>query len=212
MIVNKNLVKFEEDEKRFQLSNKYWICNKLFHLRDNKVSDQCYITGKYRGYAHWSCNINLKLTNKVPVIFDNLGGYDSHLIMQNIDKFDVKVSVIPNESEKYMAFTINKNLAFIDSMQFMNSSLEILVKDLSDNDFNHLSQQFNGELLEFRDQNNRFSNTRQNVLYYKIFNGHFKNPSDIISACLGSRVQAPPTCLPAKIYYDNFWRASIFLL
>ena len=36
-----------------------------------------------------------------------------------------------------------------------------------------------------------------------------KYPSDIISACLGSRVQAPPTCLPAKMYYDNFWSASI---
>ena len=63
-----------------------------------------------------------------------------------------------------------------------------------------------------RDQNNRFSNARQNVRYYQILTRHFKNPSDIISACLGSRVQAPPTCLSAKMYYDNFWHASIFLL
>ena len=33
-----------------------------------------------------------------------------------------------------MAFTINENLVFIDSMQFMNSSLYSLVKNLSDND------------------------------------------------------------------------------
>ena len=38
-----------------------------------------------------------------------------------------------------MAFKINKNLVFIDSMQFMNSSLDALVKNLSDNDFKHLS-------------------------------------------------------------------------
>ena len=31
-----------------------------------------------------------------------------------------------------------------------------------------------------RDQNNRFSNARQNVGYYQIFTGHFKNPSDIM--------------------------------
>ena len=49
-------------------------------------------------------------------------------------KFDVKVSVIPNGLEKYMAFTINKKLVFIDSMQFMTSSLDSLVKNLSDND------------------------------------------------------------------------------
>ena len=40
-----------------------------------------------------------------------------HLIIKVISKFDVKVSVIPNGLEKYMAFTINKNLIFIDSMQ-----------------------------------------------------------------------------------------------
>ena len=56
--------------------------------------------------------------------------------MQDICKFELKISVIPNELEKYMAFTINKNLVFIDSMQFMSSSLDILLKNLSDNDFN----------------------------------------------------------------------------
>ena len=47
-----------------------------------------------------------------------------------------------------MAFAINKNLAFIDSMQFMNSGLHSLVKKLSDNDFKYLSEEFSGELLE----------------------------------------------------------------
>ena len=50
--------------------------------------------------------------------------------MQKIGKFDAKVNVIPNELEKYVAFTINNNLVFIDSMQFMNSSLDSLVKNL----------------------------------------------------------------------------------
>ena len=65
--------------------------------------------------------------------------------MQEIDKFDVKISVISNGLEKYMAFTINKNLVFIDSMQFMNSSLDELVKNLSDNDFKYSSREFSGE-------------------------------------------------------------------
>ena len=47
-----------------------------------------------------------------------------------------------------MAFTINENLVFIDSMQFINSSLDALVENLSDNDFKYLSQEFNGGLLE----------------------------------------------------------------
>ena len=39
-----------------------------------------------------------------------------------------------------MAFTINNNLVFVDSMQFMKSSLNGLVKNLSDHDFKCLSQ------------------------------------------------------------------------
>ena len=54
--------------------------------------------------------------------------------MNVINKFDVNVSVIPNGLEKYVTFTTNKNLVFIGSKQFMNSSLKKLVKNLSDND------------------------------------------------------------------------------
>ena len=60
----------------------------------------------------------------------NLKGYDIHLIMQQIGKFNIIISVLPNGLEKCMAFTINKNLVFIDSMQFMNSSQNTLVKNL----------------------------------------------------------------------------------
>ena len=128
-----------EYEERFQLSDKCWICDKLFDAGNNKVKDHCNITGKCRGSAHWSCNISLKLNKKVSVIFNNLRGYDSHLIMQEINKFDIELNVIPNGLEKYTAFTINNNSVFIDSMQFMNSSRNKLVKNLSGNDLKHLS-------------------------------------------------------------------------
>ena len=64
---------------------------------------------------------NLQLTKKVPVIFLNLRGYDSHLIFNELKNFDVKVDVIPNTFEKYMAFFLNKNLVFIDSIQSVNA-------------------------------------------------------------------------------------------
>ena len=71
---------------------------------DEKVRDHCHVTGKFGGYAHWSCNINLQLTKKVLVIFHNLRGYNSHLIFRKLHKFDVKIDVIPNGLEKYMEF------------------------------------------------------------------------------------------------------------
>ena len=118
-----------------------WICDRLIDVIDNKVRDHCHITGKYKGAAHWGYNINLKISKKVPVIFHNLKGYGSHLIFKELSKFNAKISVIPNGLEKHMALTLNKNIVFIDSMLFMNSSLDKLVKNLSDKDFNYLSEE-----------------------------------------------------------------------
>ena len=58
------------------------------------------MTGKFRGEAHWNCNINFQLTKKVLVILHNLRVYDSHLIFNEFDKLDVKISVIPNGLEQ----------------------------------------------------------------------------------------------------------------
>ena len=69
--------------------------------------------------------------------------------MQKINKFDVKIIVIPHGLEKYRALMINNNnLVFINSMQFMNSTLDLLVKNFLDNDFNNFSQEFVDYLLE----------------------------------------------------------------
>ena len=132
----------------FQLTNSCWIYKKLFDAGDEKVRDHCHITGKFRGAAHFSCNTHFKLSKKAPVIFHNLRGYDSHLIIKEINNFDVKVNVIPNGLEKYMAFTRNRNLVFINSMQFMTYSLDSLVKNLIDEDFKYLSEKFIGEFLK----------------------------------------------------------------
>ena len=43
-----------------------------------------------------------------------------------------------------MAFTTEKHLVFIASMQFINSSLDALVKNLSDNNLEYSSQEFSG--------------------------------------------------------------------
>ena len=81
----------EKEEEQFQSSNICWISEKLINDDEEKVRDHCHLTVKFRGEAHWSCNINLQLTKKVPVIFHNLRGYDSHLIFYELNKFDVKI-------------------------------------------------------------------------------------------------------------------------
>ena len=124
---NKNLIMTAEENEEFERSIICWIYGKLIE-NEGKIRDHCHITGNYRGSTHWSCNINLKITKKVPVIFHNLRGYDSHLIFEELSKFNCRVSVIPNGLEKYMSFSLNKNIVFIDSMLFLNRSLDKLVK------------------------------------------------------------------------------------
>ena len=55
-----------QEIEEFERSNICWICGILI---DNKVRDHGYTTGKYRGSGHWKCNINLKISKNVPVIF-----------------------------------------------------------------------------------------------------------------------------------------------
>ena len=55
-----------------------------------------------------------------------------------------------------MASFLGKNLAFIDSMQFMNSSLDKFVKNLSDEDFKYLVKEFGSENLEILKQKHAY--------------------------------------------------------
>ena len=61
--------------------------------------------------------------------------------MPELGKFNLKKSVILNGLENYMSFTINNKLSFVDNFQFLSSSLDILVKNLNNDDFTYLSQE-----------------------------------------------------------------------
>ena len=65
---------------------------------------------------------------------------------QELGKFSFKINVITNGLEKYMSFTLNNKLRFTDSFQFLSFSLNSLVKDLSEDNFKYLSQEFEIEI------------------------------------------------------------------
>ena len=138
----------KKDEKDFGNCTKCWICDNVYVDGGVKRRDHCRTTGKYKGSAHRNCNINVKLNYKIPIVFNNLKNYGLHLIMQEPDKFNFKVNVMPNGLEKYMNFNINKKLIFIDSFQFLSSSLDGLVKNLGKNGFQYLSQEFDSKVLD----------------------------------------------------------------
>ena len=111
---NKEFVMTKENNEDFKDSTKCLIYDNDYVDNDVKVGNCCHITGKYRSFAHSNCNINLKLNDKIPVVFHNVKNYDFHLVMQELGKSNLKINSIPNGLEKYLSFTINK-LSFIDS-------------------------------------------------------------------------------------------------
>ena len=97
-VIRKNFKKpliLTGEEEEFQRSTHCWICNKKYNRDHKPVRDHCYITGKYRGSAHDNLKLQISAEKiKIPVIFHNLKGYDSHLIMQEIGQ------IIQDENEK----------------------------------------------------------------------------------------------------------------
>ena len=154
---NKPLIMTKENELDFRNSTHCHICEKKYSNRDNfimkkgkmieiknhPVRDHCHITGKYRGSAHNCCNLQLRIDPeklKIPVIFHNLKGYDSHFIIKKLEK-NTNISVIANNFEKNISFKID-NLQFIDSFQFMSSSLDRLVSNLPKDKFIYIDLEF----------------------------------------------------------------------
>ena len=70
-------------------------------------------------------------------------------MMQEVGNFNFKINFIPNGLEKYISFNIINELFFIDSFQFLSSSLDGLVRNLSENDFKYLSQEDNENNEDF---------------------------------------------------------------
>ena len=59
-----------------------------------------------------------------------------HIRIKKGETQDLDINAILNNMEKYMAFMLGKYLKFIDSFQFMSTSLDKLVSNLPKEDLN----------------------------------------------------------------------------
>ena len=121
----------EKDQMKAKSQENCKYCGKPLlqkNFRD-AVKDHCHITGRYRGAAHNECNNELRInskTDKIPVLFHNLRGYDAHHLMQAMLQQQEEVNCIANNMEKCITFSLG-GLRFIDSLNFLQGSLDSLV-------------------------------------------------------------------------------------
>ena len=201
------------------------ICEKPFACAGDSVRDHCHITGKYRGAAHNACNLKLRLNPKttvIPVVFHNLRGYDSHLLMQAISRVEGKVTCIPNNTEKYISFSLGQ-LRFIDSAQFLLAPLDKLVAANPPETFQITAQyepnQQRRELLlrkgvypyEYMDSWERFADTRlpPKASFYSKLTGEHISDKDYAHA---QNVWEVFGCQSMGDYCDLYCRTDVLLL
>ena len=211
------------DWESHRTASRCHVCDGL--LKGDSVRDHCHITGKYRGAAHSACNLKLRLSPKtttIPVVFHNLRGYDSHLLMQAISKVEGRMSCIPNNTEKYISFSLGQ-LRFIDSAQFLQASLSKLVDANKPEAFQITTHyepdhQKRGLLMrkgvypyEYMDSWERFEETKlppKEAFYSKLSDGNISD-SDYEQA---QRVWETFGCQTLGNYTDLYCRADVLLL
>ena len=130
----------QHDHKDGETEEECDLC--IHNSKMKRVRDHNHFTGIFRGAAHNYCNLQYKIEKqryKLPVIFHNLRGYDSHLIFKQVKPKHGHIDVIANTSERYISFSIGQ-LKFLDSMQFLSGSLDKLSAQLKPEQFHHFKK------------------------------------------------------------------------
>ena len=85
------IIMTKETEEEFKNIDVCRFCEK--YVESDKVRDHCQLTSKYRGPAHYKCNINItqKQSNFLPFLFHKLSNYDCHMFfLKLVDKNLIK--------------------------------------------------------------------------------------------------------------------------
>ena len=186
------------------------------------VKDHCHITGKFRGAAHNACNVKLRIypkTTPIPVVFHNLRGYDAHHLMQAMSLQQKEVTCIANNMEKYITFSLG-NLRFIDSLNFMQGSLDSLASATPNESLKITSTISNGsELLykkgiypyEYMDSWEKFSETRlpEKEKFYSKLNDEHITDEEYGHA---QKVWETFECKTLGDYHDLYVKTDVALL
>lgn len=152
------LVMSDANERAFQAARECMLCKRA--LFTDRVRDHCHVCGRYRAALHSACNQLLRLDRDITVVLHNLRRYDSHIVMREIgaacESKNLELKVIARAMEDYTTFYIQPRngrrsswrIRFIDSVQFLSSSLEKLVETLTEDQFVCMKQHFNDKEMK----------------------------------------------------------------
>jgi len=142
----------DEETRAHNAATVCFTCEQAFTVLNKKTRHHCHITGKYIAPVCTNCNLQLKSrkwNNKyyIPFFTHNARSYDSHFIIKNFHDPNATVQVIPTNTEKFLALQID-SIRFLDSFQFLSSSLNNLVSTMARDDtdkFVHTKRHFSND-------------------------------------------------------------------
>ena len=100
---NKDIVMTEDDHEDYRNKNICRFCERK--IQSDKMRDHCHLTGKYRGPAHNTCNINVKQKDSIftTFVFHNFSNYDCQRFFKrlvDLKKDKVKSKIIKKTNEE----------------------------------------------------------------------------------------------------------------
>ena len=167
--MNKSLNMEKNDWPAFFRAKLCHICDEF--LGADRVRDHCHLTGKFRGAAHAKCNVALRLNKDVTVAIHNLRRYDGHIIMNELGNIcashpSMEINAIAKNMEDYLSFSVklttetgkrrqdgssatqSYKIRFIDTCQFLPSSLDMLASSLHEDQFVSMKRNFSKMEIE----------------------------------------------------------------
>ena len=131
------------DAIKFENSTQCSFCNKVLDWNCEKnrvVRDHCHISGKFRGAAHNSCNVNAKQEKRIYIYFHNAKGYDNHFLIEALaaNTKTSRIEIVGNTKESYARIK-TRRFYIHDSMSHLSSGLDSLADSLKKKGEEHFS-------------------------------------------------------------------------
>ena len=197
-MIRQDVILSPQDQSTFDKTTLCPRCHMALNTAEHKkVSDHCYITGKFRSALCHKCKSKLYLIRRtLPVILVNFKCYNTHQIIKyGIGKFKHwKLNVIPKTKENFMSLTVNIpvgtakdgrpihfNVIFLDFYEFMHSSL--------------VSFAYNLDSLPFVEV--------RKLDYPNVTNDTTQRKSVFLYSCLDSLAKLQDSSLPSRKGYRN---------
>lgn len=197
----KNIIyKNEEERKNHFKCKECMLCKCKFDNNKNfRVAHHDHISGEFLGSLCNGCNLDLKYKKFIPVIIHNLKNYDAHLFVSGLAAYGFKnhdmsnIQCVPNNEEKYISLSkkikvdsyikdgvevpIMFEIRFIDSIAFMATSLDELVKNLrsgNEDNIEELRKIFKYTSEEYVNDEKFMSMIHKGIYPYDWFNDYTK--------------------------------------